>query len=193
MKVAAVILAGGEGRRMGGGKPLRALAGRTLLARAAERACAWSDCAAIAIRDAAQAAHTSLPLIVDEAGIAGPLGGLVAGLRFASDRGRDALLTLPADMPFLPDDLGARLALEIGGHGAAIAASDGHAHPVCALWRCSVIDLLPAYLATGRRSLMGLAELAGHCLVEWPGGPGDPFFNINSPDDLAKAERRLRL
>lgn len=191
MRLAVVILAGGEGRRMGGGKPLRQLGGRTLLERAAERARAWSDRIAIAVRDPAQAAGLGLPLIRDEPGIAGPLAGLAAALRFAGDAKCEAALTVPADMPFLPDDLVDRLVEGIAGQGAAIAASGGHAHPVCGLWRAEVIAHLPAYLATGRRSLLGLAETAGHCLVEWPGGDADPFFNVNSPDDLAEAERRL--
>ena len=103
MKIATVILAGGEGRRIGGGKPLRRLGGTSLLERAVRQARQWSDVVSVAVRDEGQLGATDLRTVLDEPEIAGPLGGLAAGLAFARDTGRDALLSLPADMPFLPE------------------------------------------------------------------------------------------
>jgi len=192
VKVAALILAGGEGSRIGGGKPLRTLGGMTLLERALRQARLWSDAVAVAVRDQGQLGGSDLPTILDEQRIAGPLGGLAAGLRFARERGADALLSLPADMPFLPGDLVRRLQQAIGANLAALASSGGRLHPVCGLWRVGALERLPSYLASGRRSLRGFAEAVGSVTVEWPGGPNDPFFNINNAEDLASAKRRLR-
>ena len=192
MKIAAVILAGGEGRRIGGGKPLRMLGGMTLLERALRQARQWSDAVAIAVRDEGQVGRTDLPTVLDEPGIEGPLGGLAAGLRFAQETRRDALLSLPADMPFLPEDLSPRLEQAIGGRLAALASSGGHLHPVCGLWRTGAFDRLPAYLGSGKRSLKGFAETIGFAAVDWPAGPSDPFLNINSAEDLAWAEQLIR-
>ena len=99
-------------------------------------------------------------------------------------------LSQPPSMPFLPPDLLDRLNAEIADRGCAMAGSAGHLHPVCALWRSSALDRSDAYVESGRRSLKGFAESLGFAEVEWSAGP-DPFFNINSPADLAEAERRL--
>ncbi|HET9460223.1 MAG TPA: molybdenum cofactor guanylyltransferase [Sphingomicrobium sp.] len=192
MKIAAVILAGGEGRRIGGGKPLRRLGGTSLLERAVRQARQWSDAVSVAVRDEGQLGATDLRTVLDEPEIAGPLGGLAAGLAFARDTGRDALLSLPADMPFLPEDFSPRLEQAIGGGLAALASSGGHLHPVCGLWRIGALDRLPGYLGSGKRSLKGFAEFVGFTTVDWPAGPPDPFLNINSAEDLASAERLVR-
>ena len=189
--VAVVILAGGEGRRIGGEKPLRLLGERRLIDRAIELAGRWSSTVAVAVRDFSQAPSLAAELIEDEA-IEGPLGGLAAGLKFARTEGLPFLLTIPADMPFLSPDLPDRLSAAIGEAGCAVAGSGGHRHPVCALWRTSALSRLDAYLSSYGRSLKGFAALVGAVEVEWPGGRDDPFFNINSPGDLAEAEKRLR-
>ena len=123
MRVAAVILAGGEGRRIGGGKPLKALGGQSLIERAEALAGQWSDIVAVAVRDPAQVGAASAACILDDQGIEGPLGGLAAALRFARHAGREAVLTVPVDMPFLPPDLGAGLHAAIGPRLAAVAAT----------------------------------------------------------------------
>lgn len=192
MRIAVVILAGGEGIRVGGGKPLRLLGGKRLIDRAEELAGRWSEIVAVAVRDPAQVGRTRFACIFDEPGIEGPLAGLAAALRFASDSGCEAALTIPADMPFLPADLLQRLSQAIGRAGAAIAGSGGKLHPVCGLWKVSARDALPDYLASGRSSLRGFAEAIGSRQVEWPDEPEDPFLNINSAEDLARAERLLK-
>jgi molybdenum cofactor guanylyltransferase len=188
--VAVVILAGGEGKRIGGNKPLRRLAGERLVDRALRTARGWSDLIAIAVRDPAQVERVNAPIITDEPGIGGPLAGLVAALRFAERSDREFLLTIPADSPFLPSELLDRLCSEIGDRNCALASSGGQIHPVCALWRTNALHRVPIYVAGGRRSLKGFTALVGFHEVVWPCEPVDPFFNINTTDELAQAEGR---
>ncbi len=125
-----------------------------------------------------------LPVLLDPPGLEGPLGGLASALRLE----RPAVLTIPCDMPFLPDDLLGRLASALPGHGAALATSGGHVHRVCALWRSDALAQVRRYAGSGRRSLFGFAETIGYVTVEWP---VDGFFNVNTREDLAEAEARL--
>jgi molybdopterin-guanine dinucleotide biosynthesis protein A len=122
--------------------------------------------------------------VQDDPAIEGPLGGVAAALSLGGD-----VLTIPCDMPFLPDDLPSRLVSEAA---VTVATSGGRLHPVCALWRAGAAAGLPAYLATGRRSLTGFAEAVGYRAVAWSTVPLDPFFNVNDEADLARAEALLR-
>lgn len=185
--LAVVLLAGGEGRRMGGGKPLRRYGETTLVAHALTLAHTYAEDVAVAVREAPQVAgEVVAPLLLDDPTIEGPLAGLSSALRFAGERGRTIVLTLPCDAPRLPRDLAARLVAGLDGHGAAVARSGGRLHPACALWRAGALDALPAYLASGRRSLQGFAAAVGMAVVDWPAThPDDPFANANTPDDLA--------
>ena len=189
--LAVVVLAGGEGRRIGGGKPLRRLGGETLLDRAIRTARGWSAHVAVAVRANDQVGAVGAELIRDDPDLPGPLAGLAVALAFARRTGRPAVLTIPCDAPFLPSDLACRLLGALGGHGATLAESGGEIHPVCALWRVTALDRLAAYLATGRRSLRGFAEHVGSATAHWSAEPVDPFFNVNTPDDLARAEALL--
>jgi molybdopterin-guanine dinucleotide biosynthesis protein A len=188
MTLAVIILAGGAGSRMGGNKPLRVLAGKTLLARAIETARSWSNEVAIAVRRTDEVEARDVCLLCDPPGLEGPLAGLASALRL----GKEMVLTIPCDAPLLPDDLPERLAAALPGHAAALASSGGQVHPVCGLWRLDALAQVRGYAASGRRSLIGFAERVGFVPVEWPSEPVDPFFNINSPEDLAAAERLLR-
>ena len=189
--IVVAVLAGGEGSRIGGGKPLIELGGNYLVERAFERARGWSGASIVALRFPEQLGSCKLPWIADTAGIDGPLAGLAAGLEWACGEGAEALLTIPCDMPFLPDELPQRLLAGIGAVGAAIAASGGNLHPVCGLWRTAALTEVPAYCASGKRSLQGFARHIGFAEVEWPATRRDPFFNINCPADLAAAEALL--
>ena len=192
MRPAVVVLAGGEGRRMGGGKPLRMLGGMALLDRVVAQARDWSDAVAVAVREQGQLGELAAVEILDVPDVAGPLAGLIAGARYARSQGRDSLLSIPSDTPFLPDDLCERLQGGLPDKAAAIASSGGQLHPVCALWRVEAVLGEDTYVASGRRSLWGMAEHLGFAAVEWPVIPRDPFFNINGPEDLAEAEQMLR-
>lgn len=190
MRMAVVILAGGEGSRMGGGKPFRLLGGRTLLDHALDLARSWSDAVAISARD--QAIDRDMPVLRDAEG-AGPIAGIASALHFARDRALDAVLTIPCDVPLLPSDLPARLwAVLTGSINVAVPVSGGIRHPASALWSVNALDALPAYLATGRGSLMGFADQVGFATVAWPDERFDPFFNVNTPEDLAEAEALLK-
>lgn len=189
--IAAVVLAGGEGRRIGGGKPLRILGGESLLARALGQAAVVSDRVALAVRDPAQVGAPEGVTLIPDAPIEGPLGGLAAALAWAGEQGRVAVLILPCDMPFVPADLEPRLRSALGAQSAALAASGGRLHPVCSLWRVAALEHMPAYASVGRRSLQGFAEAVGFVAVDWPVDPADPFFNVNTAADLAEAEARL--
>lgn len=98
---------------------------------------------------------------------------------------------MPCDTPFLPADLTSRLYPSIGEANAAVAFCNGRLHAACSLWRVGAEKLLPAYLALGRRSLVGFAEAVGYVSVEWRSQPYDPFFNINTAEHLAKAESMI--
>lgn len=190
---AVVVLAGGEGRRMGGGKPLRELAGRTLIERALTLASGWSDTVAVAIRDPVQIGSVHGATVIIDEGEAGPLEGIRSALRFAWDAGLEGVLTIACDIPLAPHDLMDRLAAALKpGVGAAVAMSGGVLHPVAALWSSAALDALPAYLASGRSSLKGFAAHVGYVAVEWPIEPYDPFLNINSPEDLAATQALLK-
>jgi molybdopterin-guanine dinucleotide biosynthesis protein A len=172
---------------MGGGKPLQPFGDGVLLGRALDLARGYAEAVAVAVRDPAQVGDIDAPLIQDDPSIEGPLGGLAAALAHAGRNAAEGVLTLPCDAPTLPADLGQRLAaaLEASPEAqAAVAASGGQLHPVCALWRVAAQDRLGAYLASGRRSLRGFAKACAATTVEWPAAPADPFANANTPEEL---------
>ena len=189
MSFAVVILAGGEGRRIGGGKPDRLLGDESLIDRVIARARGWSADVAVAVGHGWRPAGQATALLEDQLG-EGPIAGLCSALAFAADGGIGSVLTISCDTPFLPEDLPQRL-LE-AGRPAAVASSGGRLHPSCTLWRTEAAEQLPGYLAAGRSSLRGFAAAVGMAEVAWPVEPFDPFFNINTGDDLAIAERWLK-
>jgi molybdopterin-guanine dinucleotide biosynthesis protein A len=196
--VVAVALAGGRAMRMGGAdKGLRLLGGRPALAHVLGAVA--PQVAAVAINangDFARFAAFGVPVLADiAAGQPGPLAGVEAGLAWARAAHPAAhwLLTVPTDAPFLPPDLVARLHAAATAKGAAIAVatSGDWTHPTAALWR---VDLGPAVsdaLAAGTRKVMDVQAAHGAVAVEWPVQPHDPFFNVNTPADLAVAEAML--
>lgn len=190
-ELVVAVLAGGEGSRMGGRKPQVLLGGKSLAERAFERARSWSDFTVFSLRSDCQIDLPGLPWIADAPDIDGPLAGLASALEWALRLGASELLTVPCDMPFLPDELPQRLMSGIGGSDAAIASSGGNLHPVCGVWRTAALAELPVYCASGKRSLRGFAQHIGFAEVEWPAEPQDPFFNINSRADLVAAEALL--
>jgi molybdopterin-guanine dinucleotide biosynthesis protein A len=190
-EIAVTVLAGGDGSRIGGLKPLRLLAGRRLIDHALDLARSYSSKVAVSVRNHEQLEGIDAVLIEDDP-VEGPIGGVIAGSRFARATASPLLLLMPVDTPFLPRDFAERLKEAIGPHGCAIACSGGKLHPACSLWRVECVEKLSDYLATGRRSLGGLAAWMGFAAVEWSAGNVDPFFNINTPDDLTEAEKACR-
>lgn len=190
-----VILAGGEGRRIGGGKPQLALAGESLLSRAVALAKRWSTDVAIAVKEASGTGmERTVAIITDHPDIPGPLSGLLRGLQWARARNRHAVLTIPCDTPFLPCDLADRLSAALTGAmtpAVAVASSKGRLHPACGLWTVDTETILLREAQAGRLSLTNLAGLLEQRIVEWPVATMDPFFNINTPDELEAARSWL--
>lgn len=192
--IAALILAGGLARRMGGGdKPLRLLAGVPLLGHVLHALQAPGRPLAISANgDPARFAHFGLPVLPDaDDTCPGPLAGVLAGLEWAAALKVEALLTTSGDCPLLPPDLARRLAAERPHNGVAYACSGGREHPTIALWPVSLRGALAAYLARGERRMMAFVQATAARAVVWETAPFDPFLNINTPEDLAKAEALL--
>ena len=187
--ILVVILAGGEGRRIGGGKPERRLAGKALLEHAIAKAASYSQAVAISAGMGAHLPRGDYTIIHDQGDVQGPIAGLMAALKFALAQGSDHVLIIPCDTPFLPEDLPQRLDEALGDANAAVARCAEQLHSACSLWRTEAGDLLPEYLAQGRRSLIGFAEMAGYVAVDWPSSDADRFMNINTADDLSRAEQ----
>ncbi|WP_417807339.1 molybdenum cofactor guanylyltransferase MobA [Thioclava sp.] len=182
-----LILAGGQGRRMGGvDKAQVMLAGRPLIAHVTDRLA--PQVARLAI-SSNRAPDQFAPLLVlpdaPETLGEGPLAGLLAGLDWAAQGGADALVCTPVDTPFLPRDLVARLA----GTGVAIARSNGRAHPSVGYWPVSKRPEIAQLFGAGERRLRMAAQGARE--VEFSADP-DPFANLNTPQDLTDAETALR-
>lgn len=188
---AIVIAAGGEGGRIGGYKPARRLAGQPLIDHALAWAVAHSDEVAIAVRDKNQIAERPIPLLIDRIEGIGPISALDSAFRYAEQKGRDTVMLIGCDQPFLPGDLANRLGREIATNGCAMPVSHGRDHPMAALWRVDCAALAN-YIDGGGQSLWRFADAVGVTRVDWGDGyDPDPFANINDPAALAKAERQL--
>lgn len=190
-----VIAAGGDGARIGGAKPARLVGGRRLVDHALGWARRHSDAVALAVRAGQDDWGSGLPLLADRQAGIGPIAALASAMRHADSLGREAVLLIGCDLPFLPDDLVERLAKALPGHAAALPSSSGRLHPMAALWR-SDVAALDGWLALGGQSLWRFAEHAGMVAVAWDEPPDpltpDLFANINDAAALAAAEARLR-
>lgn len=202
--VAGLILAGGRGRRMGGiDKPFAPLAGRPLIDHVIARAAGQTARLAINMSgEASRFAAYDLPLVPDLTDgdrietFAGPLAGVLSGLDWMAEQGGGVewMAVFPADTPFLPTDFVERALAAIRRDGAelACAESGGRAHPVVALWPLSLRDRLRRLVVDqGIRRADRLLEAFRTARVVYGTDPVDPFFNINTPDDLARAETVL--
>jgi molybdopterin-guanine dinucleotide biosynthesis protein A len=191
--LAVVVLAGGQGRRMGGGKPLRRFAGQTLIARALASARGWSPLVAVAVKAAEQVGEAvDAPLLLDWPEVDGPLSGLAAALAFAASAGARSVMTLPCDMPFAPAGLAGRLRRALSRPvRACVPTSDGRLHPACAVWSTDCLESLEAYVATGGRSLKGFAAFVGGVEVACDDWREALSANVNTPADLTRLEHSL--
>ncbi|MDR3398826.1 MAG: molybdenum cofactor guanylyltransferase MobA [Pandoraea sp.] len=189
--ITGLILAGGRGQRMGGrDKGLQIFAGRPLAEHVAERLRPQVGTLLIsANRNRDAYAALGAEVISDETqDFAGPLAGMLAGLRVACT---DYVLTAPCDSPYLPEDLGEQLAAALSASLTDAAASPSLAayaataqgpHPVFALLHRCLADDLAATLAAGEHRVR--AWLARHKAVQVHFGDERPFYNVNTLDDL---------
>jgi molybdenum cofactor guanylyltransferase len=200
-KLVGVLLAGGLARRMGGGdKPMRQIGGRTILERVITRLKPQCDELILnANGDPARFAGFGLPVIADSVeNFPGPLAGILAALDWtaANRPGASLVFSAAADCPFLPRDLVARLTDALVNQNArlAVAASDGQSHPVIGLWSVSLRDeLRHALVQEDIRKIDRWTARYQLATVTWPTQPLDPFFNANTMDDIAAAERLAEL
>ena len=197
-KTIGALLAGGLARRMGGGdKPLVRIGGVTILDRVI--GILRPQCEELILNangDPERFAKTGLPVVADSIpDFAGPLAGVLAALDWTAGHRPDAewVVTAAADTPFLPDDFVSRLHEARIGAGVPLAQAEtnGRTHPVNALWNVGLREDLRRSLESGQRKIDAWTARHGIASAVWPGAPLDPFFNVNTPEDAAEAERLL--
>ena len=190
-----VIVAGGNALRMGRlEKPLVLLRGRPLIDHVIERVRPQVETIALNAKDEASTlyrdtAARDFPVLADRfGGEAGPVGGVLAGLDWAASCGAEWLATFPADTPFLPLDLVERLVAQAGSGAPVVAVTLEKVQGLCAIWPVSCRLALEDGIRAGRyRSLWWTLDDLGaeRCPFEESGA----FFNVNTEEDLADAER----
>ncbi|SIS37525.1 molybdenum cofactor guanylyltransferase [Insolitispirillum peregrinum] len=205
--IAGVILTGGAGRRMGTvPKPLLPLGPDTIFDHVVRRAQPQVQMLALSVHHLSSATRDAFarfpgPLLVDppqllrpddRGGRVGPLAGILAALGWAESLGLEWLAVFPGDTPFIPLDYVARLYHHVadGGACAAHAVSGGRSHPVASVWSVRLRPVLWRAVAAGERRVGRWLSEQGAIGVEWTiddANGGDPFFNINEPDDLKRA------
>jgi molybdopterin-guanine dinucleotide biosynthesis protein A len=181
---------------MGGAdKPLLSIGGRSLLSRVVERL--GPQCNGVVINrngplDCVE--EPALPIVPDSIpDFPGPLAGILAALDWTalSHPSIEWVVSVPCDTPFLPLDLVSRLheGRAVSGARIACAASRHRVHHAVGLWPVALRhDLREAITLEGERSIRGWAAPQGFAHVDWPSDPVDPFFNINTFEDLAEAD-----
>lgn len=198
--IAGVILAGGRSSRMGGGdKCLRMIGGIPMLDRIIARLRPQvHDLALNANGDPQRFAAHGLPVIGDTiAGHPGPLAGVLAGLEWAAAHfGHTHIVTVSSDAPLVPLDLVQRLVEANDGSESRIvlAATANGIQPVIGLWPVTLAPALERFLAAANAKVMDFVmdhdfRRVDFPLIEREGLTVDPFFNVNTPEDLARADR----
>ncbi len=194
-----LVLAGGQARRMGGGDKARIkIGGVTILDSVLATLSGQVQGMVLnANGDPKRFEDTGLDVVADSVpDFAGPLAGILAGLDYlaAQDNGIEWLLSVPGDCPFLPDDLVERLHEARRKMGAGVplacARSGEWRHPVVGLWPLALReDLRKALMVEGLHKIEIWTARHGVAIADWPDQPVDPFFNVNTPEDAAKAEK----
>lgn len=206
--VVGVVLAGGEGRRMGPGalKPLRLLADRPMVAHVVDRLRPQVMDVVVVANDPAPEFHAlGVPVIADPPDIQerarcegrriGPLAGILAGMEwaFAHHPHCGWILTAPADVPFLPLDLTVRLCglMHVPEPDVLMVRHGQRREHSLAIWSVKLaVDLRRALLEEGVRRVEAFARRYAFEELVWPGSAA-PFLNVNTPDELSEAMRRL--
>jgi molybdopterin-guanine dinucleotide biosynthesis protein A len=186
---------------MGGGdKPMRMVGGRTILDHVIERLS--PQCEPVLLNangDPSRFSSFHLPIVPDSVpGHPGPLAGVLAALNWTADHRPDVewVVSVSGDCPFLPRDLVRRFHEAVSKESSqlAVAASAGQVHPVIGLWRVDLRhDLQRAVLVEEVRKIDRWTSRYRTATVAWPAEPVDPFFNTNTLEELAEAERLAKL
>jgi len=192
-RIAGVIIAGGAATRAGGGKALLPFAGGSLIGAVIRRVVSQVSLLALNVPAASvddyHSQYPDYPLLVDASeNRVGPLAGVVAALEWLCTLGSaDWLATFPCDTPFLPRDLVARLML--GARDAPVFAHDGsRLQGLCAVWPLNCLEHLRPNVENGKlRSLHSAMEALDGSTCHIEVGE-NAFFNINTPEDLIRAE-----
>jgi molybdenum cofactor guanylyltransferase len=188
LRIFGVILAGGQGRRMGGvDKAFLPLGGKPLISHVLDRLRPQVDRVLISANDdPARFARFRCEVIADHAP-QGPLSGILAAMERAAGLGATHLASTPVDTPFLPLDMVARLVATArsSGKGLVLAHAVDGAHPLCALWPVALHAALSDYLAEGKAKVTGFTDARdpAPCLFD----TCEAFMNLNTPEDLARA------
>ena len=203
--IPGIILAGGLSTRMGGGdKGLLMLGKTTIIERVIDKISPQVGSLAININgDSSRFPDYKLPIIPDSIkGYLGPLSGILAGMEWAFKNGNRYIATVAADTPFLPDDFIKRLHAMVKSKNLniGIAASrflrrdDVFIHPTFGIWEVALKDDLRDALANDTRKIMFWAKKfkLDYYYFDTSDKLSDPFFNINTPDDLEEAKYRLK-
>ncbi len=195
-QIPGIILAGGQATRMGGGdKGLREIGGKRLLDRVVSRL--EPQCGPLALNangDPSRFSDLGLPVLPDSIeGFPGPLAGVLAGLDWAHERGFEYIVTAAADTPFFPADLVERLWQKRGPEDLCLAASRGEngkmfRQPTFGLWPVALREDLRMALQDGLRKVVIWTDKHSAGQAEFESDPFDPFFNINTQEDIAAAE-----
>ena len=193
MQPLGVILAGGQATRMGGGdKGLLPLGAGSILSHVIGRL--EPQVASMCLNangDGARFQGFGLPVVADSvAEFPGPLAGVLAGMDWAAERGASHIVTAAADTPFFPGDLVPmlQLAAEEQGKPIALARTADGRHPTFGLWPVELREDLRDELLAGTRKVLAWTDKHGTAFADFPSGEIDPFFNVNTPEDLAKAQ-----
>ncbi|NDI12855.1 MAG: molybdenum cofactor guanylyltransferase MobA [Rhodobacteraceae bacterium] len=197
-----VILAGGLARRMGGGdKSLLSLgASSRVLDQVIARLGAQVDQMVLnANGDPERFDEFGLPVVADSLdGFLGPLAGVLAGLDYAADHGFDHIVSVAADTPFFPTDLVSALEtaskhMDVPIALAATKIEGGKTvrHPTFGLWHVALREDLRSALQDGLRKVVLWTDQHGAETHVFDSGEIDPFFNINTPEDLELANKMM--
>lgn len=194
MRIFGVILAGGGARRMGGrDKAFLMLNGQTLLARTRDRIDPQVERFAISANGDAARFEPSMTVLPDEESL-GPLSGILTALEWGAVGGATAVVSVAVDTPFFPADLVPRLCLaaEASAGGVAMATSGGVDHPTISLWPVGLRGDLRRFLASGAKPrVMDFAR--AHTAARAEFADAAAFMNVNTPDDLAKAQVMIKV
>ena len=199
-----VILAGGLASRMGGGdKSLKSLGKKTILESVMDRLSPQVKTMVLnANGDPRRFSKYKIPVIQDETnGFLGPLAGVLSGLDWAYENGFDQIVTVAADTPFFPMRLVETLsdALSNSGSQIALAATNEKdtkriiLHPTFGLWPVTLRNDLKNSLRLGVRKVVQWTEKHNHVEALFDIELGDPFFNVNTFEDLDVARRIINL